>query len=162
MRMFGWSCNVFLSGQTILTDYRNRALRRGGADFAGGVRGCLVQCRGDWEFFCNLFRFTRWDSADMMCPFCKASATDRARSWTNFGIDAAWLNTRWTHEAYIDWLRAAGVAIPVLFAVVLGCSPLRRPRHCVARCGERHLARCRSSEMLRWIVLRTTNNELRW
>ena len=69
-----------------------------------------------------------------MCPYCRASSVDRARAWTDFGPEAGWQDTRWTHEAYIAYLTAMGLAIPILFTVVIGfrleCVTVD-PLHCV-------------------------------
>jgi hypothetical protein len=73
MEMFGWSCNVLLSGQTPHQDYLNRPLQGGGCDLTpGGFRACLSQARGDWEWIVKIFHFPRWDQL-RMCPYCMAS-----------------------------------------------------------------------------------------
>eukprot|EP00959_Pyramimonas_sp_CCMP1952_P233200 4873305-Pyramimonas_sp.AAC.1 len=120
LRIFGWSCNVMLSGQTPFVDWNNRALEGGGQDLAAGFRACLCQIRGDWSFYKEVFYFPQWNQSDMMCPFCRASSVDMHRCWTNVAQDAGWRATRWTHETYIRHRLAAGLAIPVLFLVVLG------------------------------------------
>ena len=86
MDMFGWSCNVLLSGQTPHTDWHHppRPLDGGGCDLTpDGLRGCLTQARGDWERMVKLFHFPRWDQS-RMCPYCAASANDPAFIWTDF------------------------------------------------------------------------------
>ena len=91
----------------------------GGKPLADGYRGCLVQVRGDWQWFCQIFGFPQWNS-ERCCPFCRASSTVPARTYTDFGFAAGWRATRFTHESYLAYLAAAGFAMPVLFAVVLG------------------------------------------
>lgn len=54
VKALSWSMNVLLSGQTPYTDWQNRCIDGGGVDLASGTRGCLVQVRGDWEFFVQL------------------------------------------------------------------------------------------------------------
>ena len=120
MRLFGWSCNIMLSGETPLLDYLNRPALGKPVPLAHGYRACLVQCRGDWEFYTQLFYFPRWDGADRCCWLCRASSTNPDRSWTDFNPNAGWRDTIWTHEEWINYLRASGYAIPVLFLVVLG------------------------------------------
>ena len=51
---------------------------------------------------------------------CQASSTDRERLWSDFNLNAAWRDTLWTHETYLDFLRASGLAIPILLALVIG------------------------------------------
>ena len=135
MRMFSWSMNILLSGETPLTDYHNRPLsdRSVPLDPVDKMRGVLCQCRGDWEFYRTLFYFGAWNQ-DHMCYLCQASATDRARSWTDFGLDAAWRALRYTHESYIAMLLAGGFAVPVLFALCIGFRlecVMVDPLHCV-------------------------------
>ena len=33
----------------------------------------LMQVRGDWEFYCDIFKFPRWNEANRMCWICRAS-----------------------------------------------------------------------------------------
>ena len=115
LRQFAWSCNVLLSGQTPHHDWNRRPLEGGGLDLCNGVRGCLVQARGDWEWYTLVFGFPRWDGADMMCPYCRASSTCRARSWTDFSAAAGWRDTLWSHESYMRYLGDNGLPIPALF-----------------------------------------------
>jgi hypothetical protein len=115
MEAFSWSCNVLLSGQSPHSSWQGHALPDGGLDLAFGYRASLCQIRGDWEFYTQLFYFSRWDQGEMMCPFCRASSTVREHSWTDFGPDAWWRDTIWEHEDYISYLRATGRAIPVMF-----------------------------------------------
>ena len=55
MRMFGWSMNVLLSGESPLLDYRRREICGGGQVLVGGHRRVLAQCRGDRESYVSLF-----------------------------------------------------------------------------------------------------------
>ena len=115
LNMFSWSCNVLLSGETPHKNWNNVDIEGGGRPLANGYRGCLAQARGDWEWFTLVFGFPRWDAADIMCPFCAASNTVAARSWTDFGPNAGWRCTRCTHEAFMRSRLAAGLAVPALF-----------------------------------------------
>ena len=56
----------------------------------------------------------------MMCFCCRASSTIRNLSWTNFTPLAAWRDTLWTHEAYMTYLLAQGLTIPILLQLVIG------------------------------------------
>ena len=87
--IFAWSMNVLLSGQALHRDWDNRRLDGGGVDLAGGLRGCLTQIRGDWEWYCQIFGFPRWNEAARMCPFCQASATNPNLPWSDVSLVAA-------------------------------------------------------------------------
>ena len=115
VRAFIWSANVLLSGQTPHSNWQDRPLDGGGLDLALGYRAAVCQIRGDWEFFWQLFHFGRWDDAVEMCPFCRASSSIRAHSWTDFNEDAWWRDTVWTHDTYMDHLRLQGRPIPIMF-----------------------------------------------
>ena len=125
MRVFAWSCNVMLSGETPLTDYHQppRHLNGGGVTLANGYRGCLTQVRGDWEFFVALFHFPRWDQ-EVMCPFCDATS-EAGRPWSDCSLDAGWRDTIWTHTTYMEHLRLVGRPIPVFFLPIGGIIGLR-------------------------------------
>ena len=117
MLAFSWSCNVLLSGETPHADWQNHPMDGGGAELACGVRGCLAQVRGDWEFYEALFYFPRWNENVRMCPFCRASSSIRRLSWTDFRPEAGWRDSCWTHESYLRYLHEEGLAVPALFAV---------------------------------------------
>ena len=118
LRIFTWSCNVMLSGQTPHHDWMRRPLAGGGVDLAGGWRAQLCQVRGDWQFYCQCFYFPQWNGADIMCPFCRASATDRTRPWSDFSLGAAWRGMIFTHESYLAHLAHGGLPLPVLFGII--------------------------------------------
>ena len=82
-RILAWSFNALLSGETPALDWEGRPLAGGGAPLAGGWRAALCQVRGDWAFYCELFKFPQWNSAERMCWMCKASSTNPA-----FGLGA--------------------------------------------------------------------------
>ena len=118
-RILGWSFNVLLTGITPSEDWQSKPLKGGGAYLAGGYSACLTQVRGDWEFYCSIFSFPRWNGAENMCWMCDASA-EGPLSFANFAADAPWRATRRTHEVYVAKLRATGRALPALFEHVAG------------------------------------------
>ena len=122
MKAFSWSMNVLLSGETPHCDYRGAPITGGGRNLANGYRGALVQIRGDWEFYTQLFGFPTWQNNIRMCPFCRASSSILGRLWTDFSRSAGWRNTIFSHESYMEFLRANGEAAPSLFGAggVLG------------------------------------------
>ena len=62
-RVLAWSFNVMLTGISPERDWMDRKLEGGGTYLAGGVRACLAQVRGDWEFYCSIFSFPKWNGA---------------------------------------------------------------------------------------------------
>lgn len=119
-KVFAWSMNTLLTGKTPCTDYLGRAIPGGEQNLAGGWQATLCQCRGDWEFYWQVFSFPRWNENKAMCFMCKASAVHDEWKWTACGDDAGWRNTRWTHETYLDHLRANNLIVPLLFILVIG------------------------------------------
>jgi hypothetical protein len=124
LKIFSWSMNVALSGQTPLIDHNNRPMA-GGSPLCGDYRAALVQVRGDWEWYCKIFHFGQWNENVEMCPFCRASSTVPDRLWTNFEDDAGWRDTRWSHETYMAHLRHGGLPVPMMFRQVGGVIGLR-------------------------------------
>ena len=119
-KILSWSFNVMLSGETPRLDWNESPVEGGGLPLAGGWRAALCQVRGDWQFYCELFGFPQWNSADNMCWLCRASSTNPALAWVRYAADAGWGKTRWDHESYMKYLRAAGFLIPALLAVAIG------------------------------------------
>ena len=58
-RILSWSFNVILGGIWPGEDWLGRPLTENTGKYlvAGGIRGCMAQVRGDWEFFCQNFQF---------------------------------------------------------------------------------------------------------
>ena len=119
MDIFSWSFNVALSGLTPDTDWAGRDVEGPRAHIAGRWRGSLVQVRGDWQFYCEVFRFPAWNAAEEMCWLCRASAAGEL-SFTCCGTHAGWRRTRRTHETYVEGLAAKGEELPVLLQKVRG------------------------------------------
>ena len=110
MRLFAWSVNVMLDG--VCPD--------SGEPLADGWRGCLCQIRGDWQWYCELFRFPAWNSAERMCWICAASATIAALLFKKCSDTAGWRSTRVSHEEYVAGLEEIGADLPSLFKHVVG------------------------------------------
>ena len=118
-RVLAWSYNVMLTGISPETDWMHRKIEGGGKYLAGGLRACLAQVRGDWEFYCSIFRFPKWNEAANMCWMCDASANGPL-AFANCSADAPWRATRRTHESYVLKLAADGLPLPSLFQHVIG------------------------------------------
>ena len=119
-KVLSWSFNAILSGKFPRESWDGKALPGGDGLLAKGWRGALCQVRGDWAFYCEIFRFPQWNAAERMCWLCKASSTDPSLAWVKYGPDAKWRETRWSHESYMRFLRGAGIAIPALLAFAIG------------------------------------------
>ena len=62
--------------------------------------------------------FNFWDS--VKDSRCRASSTIPGIEWHDFSDHPGWEGTEWSHEDYCTYLRLAGYAIPVLFALCIG------------------------------------------
>ena len=119
-QVLSWSLNVLATGQTPSLDWRDRPMVAEQEPLAGGWRGVLCQVRGDWAFHKEVFNFPAWNAAERMCWMCRASSRNRRYAWNDFGPNAGWRSTRWTHAGYMAFLAASGLAIPVLLQCVRG------------------------------------------
>jgi len=117
--ILSWSFNVMLTGVWPEVDWMGRQLAPKPEFLAQRFRACLCQVRGDWEFYCSIFSFPKWNMATRMCWMCDASASGLL-AFSNCGPDAPWRATRHSHETYIARLHAQGEPVPVLFEKVLG------------------------------------------
>ncbi len=118
--IMSWSFNTMLTGETPSRDMHDQVTAGGGQTLAGGYRATLAQVRGDWQFYCELFKFPQWNSAERMCWLCAASSTVRNLYWGRFDDGAGWRATRYTHESYIAHLVASAAAIPTLLSQTRG------------------------------------------
>lgn len=119
-RIFAWSINLLALGENPGKNYVNRNVLCNDPSLADGWRGIFCQIRGDWQFFQEAFYFPHWNNGARMCWMCLASANIANLLFTNSNSDAGWRDTVFTHEAYLDYQHAAGLAIPVLLSLVVG------------------------------------------
>lgn len=119
-KVLSWSFNTMLAGKTPRLRWDDRKMDGGGAPLASGWKAALCQIRGDWQFYCEIFRFPQWNSAVSMCWMCRASSTIEQLAWTDFSVNAGWRSTRWTHEEYVRDLGVRGLLLPILFGLVVG------------------------------------------
>ena len=114
-----WSFNAMLTGIWPEVDWKGRAQPPRKEYIAEGLRGCLCQIRGDWEFYASIFRFPRWNEAIRMCWLCRASS-DGPLAFGNCAPDAPWRATKQNHDSYIADMLAQGRPLPTLFECVRG------------------------------------------
>ena len=97
--------------------------------------GTLVQVRGDWAWYKQMFQFPSWSNKEI-CWLCRANTSNRP--YWDFSLSAAWRANRWTDETFWRKMRQEGIApsclfglpgvtrssitIDVLHALDLGCS----------------------------------------
>ena len=67
LRVFGWSMNVLLSGIVPDRNHDDLPLPNARGYVADGIRGCLCQIRGDWEFYAVVLGMAHWRNKHNMC-----------------------------------------------------------------------------------------------
>ena len=103
-RVLAWSFTVLLSGKYPHARHDGEpwaANDKFPATLSGndlGMRALLVQGRGDWAWLKEIFSFPSWSSSSNICWLCQA---DRyANDFTEFGLAAAWRQTRRRREEF--------------------------------------------------------------
>jgi len=120
-KIFGWSMGCLLRGVTPSRDWAGRALEGSGKELAGGLRGAVVQARGDWEWYSDHLEMPRWDHKANNCWICGAGKMEGSNSWTRWQSDAGWRATRKTHESWLaDRLAAGQLDPPAAFRFLEG------------------------------------------
>ena len=99
MKVFAWSMNVLASGVTPEEHWEGEPMEGTRGYLVAGWKGILAQIRGDWQFYCELFKFPQWNCADNMCFMCGASSIIMALLFSNCTKNAGWRGTRRTHES---------------------------------------------------------------
>jgi hypothetical protein len=120
LKVFAWSMNSLLEGKTPEVDPFGRPIVGNSVPHAGSWRAALCQVRGDWEFYCDCFKFPRWHAHENMCFMCRASGLEDHLRYTNHRLDAPWRDTLWTDESYRAHLIANGQPIPALLMHAVG------------------------------------------
>ena len=73
----------------------------------GGFNFCLIQCRGDWEWYSNYRELPAWNQKANCCWLCKATPNGPL-AWTNGDETATWRAEAKTHESFLADLAANG------------------------------------------------------
>ncbi len=100
--------------------------RHDGADFLGKSdakrkkragktfqKACLVEVRGDWDLFANVFHFPRWNHLSGCCWRCNI----KPHEVQQVGTDAAWRTDRLTHFGLMARILANGCNISAIFLI---------------------------------------------
>ena len=74
---------------------------------------CLIELRGDWAYYNNVFGFPSWAST-RMCWKCGATQQGQC-SFRDTGANALWRSTRHTGEEFLLLQTASGVSNSVIF-----------------------------------------------
>eukprot|EP00959_Pyramimonas_sp_CCMP1952_P455991 9472441-Pyramimonas_sp.AAC.1 len=118
--IFAWSMNVLLGGSMPDRDFEGRPVPGGGGPIAGEWRACLAHARGDWQWYCELFGFPKWNENERMCWMCLASATIPFLLYTDCSRGARRRGTQFTHETYVEHVRRNGLELASFFVHVVG------------------------------------------
>jgi len=102
LEVFAWSMVVLLGGHHPDTRHDRGPLDAPRAGKAGqplGFQGVLLQARGDWAWFNQVFSFPNWN-AKALCWRCRATQ-EGPLAYTKCGLLAAWRNTRYKPGEYL-------------------------------------------------------------
>jgi hypothetical protein len=78
-----------------------------------GIRGLVVDIRGDWKFFKECFRLPQHNENSGICWLCSATPT----TWKNAGPDAAWRKERLSHWDVLTRIIEKGDPVSPIFAI---------------------------------------------
>eukprot|EP00969_Alexandrium_andersonii_P250646 11078119-Alexandrium_andersonii.AAC.1 len=79
-----------------------------------GFQGALLQARGDWSYYKQVFGFPSW-AAKQICWRCLAGTQEHP--WTSFGSRASWRTARCTPGQFLKRQRDNGVQPSPLFSI---------------------------------------------
>lgn len=88
-----------------------------------GVRGALVEVRGDWKFLKECFGFPAWNTESGICWQC----TCTPGTLRDVDADAAWRTERLTHWDVIHKIRLNGAPVSPLFSAPWVKTAIFRP-----------------------------------
>lgn len=113
--IIAWSFNTMLTGLSPSLDWNGKGIPGRPSYLAGGHKGVLMSCRGDWEFYSNVLGLPSWQSNLNMCWMCAASSTISDLLFTDCSPTAGWRETRRDNDMYLADLEKRGVAPCALF-----------------------------------------------
>jgi len=79
------------------------------------LRACLVQARGDWEFYKSVLGFPSW-AAQSICWRCRATRREGEYPFTDCSLAARWRQARMTGPELLATQRAGGQRPSALFS----------------------------------------------
>jgi len=117
MEVFCWSMHVLLDGRHPHQRHDGGQLdpdRHAKQHKPLGFHGVLLQCRGDWQWYTQMFSFPNWASKQGICWRCKATQEGPC-SWRKGGPRAAWRRARYNKGEFMAKLINDGKTINPLF-----------------------------------------------
>lgn len=114
-----WSFEVLLTGTYPAARHDGApwwpsdAARRSKAGKALGCKACLVEVRGDWKWFADVFGLPYWNDAGGICWRCKCTKAQLRE----VGLDAAWRQLPLSQEELLARCLARGKGISPIFGV---------------------------------------------
>ena len=109
-------------GADWLRSDKSRA-KMGARGHSFGFHAILMQIRGDWQVYKQVFGFSGWASKNI-CWLCGATQADGDAPYTDVSLRAKWRTCRYEMSQIFAILRASGVALCPLFSapgVVMLC-----------------------------------------
>ena len=119
--IFAWSINRMAVGKHPVLDWDQKPIPGAiESPLAGPFRAVLLQVRGDWAFYVEIFSFPAYNGAIRMCWMCRASGANKFLAFTDCRDNANWRSTRFTDETYRAYMAAWGLPLPILLLLVVG------------------------------------------
>ena len=118
LRVFLWSLQILFAGSWPTCRHDGSAWHRSDSSRAGlsgglGVHAALMQVRGDWAYYKQLFSLKGWAS-NSICWRCLANKGDL--SYKDNSAGAHWRKTRYTNTELYDRLADEGAALSPIFS----------------------------------------------
>jgi hypothetical protein len=118
MEVLAWSFLCLAAGRFPSARHDNSPFHPGSdqarskkAGFVVGFHGFLVECRGDWKMFKEVFRFPQFNENSGICWLCNCTP----QTWRLVDEAAPWRQSRLDHWAFLDRLRGKGLQPSPLF-----------------------------------------------
>jgi hypothetical protein len=89
------------------------AKRKKNGGCALGIRGLVVDIRGDWKFFKECFRLPQHNENSGICWLCSATPT----TWKDGGPDAVWRKERLSHWDVLTRIIEKGDPVSPIFSI---------------------------------------------
>ena len=94
-KIFAWCTNNMLTGMMPTHNWDHIPVPGGGQEMAGGWRACLTHCRGDWQWYAEIFDFPQWNECVRMCWMCMASSVVLGLLFTDCSRNAGRMRLTW-------------------------------------------------------------------
>jgi len=116
MSIFSWSMRALFEGIFPTVDHLGQPLHGRRKKMGGkslGVRGILVEVRGDWSYFKSAFRLPQHNQTSGLCWLCSATPVDIRTP----GSHAHWRQQRMSHFACLQRMQSEGNSISPIFSI---------------------------------------------